>query len=169
MVRVGNNTSATLILSMEAPQECMLSPLLYSLLTHDCMARHNSNTILNFADTTVVVLTTDNDDTAYREEVRDLTVWCKDKNISLNVIKTREMIVNYRKRSAEHTPILIDGAVLEQVESFKFLGVHITNKHPAIQDLYTRRCQRKSLKMVKDSSHLDIVCKALLLLFTAAL
>ena len=63
-----------------------------------------------------------------REEVRDLTVWCKDKNISLNVIKTREMIVNYRKRSAEHTPILIDGAVVEQVESFKFLGVHITNK-----------------------------------------
>ena len=28
----------------------------------------------------------------------------------------------------EHTSILIDGAVVEQVESFKFLGVHITNK-----------------------------------------
>ena len=38
------------------------------------------------------------------------------------------MIVDYRKRRTEHTPILIDGAVLEQVESFKFLGVHITNK-----------------------------------------
>ena len=25
-------------------------------------------------------------------------------------------------------PILIDGAVVEQVESFKFLGVHINNK-----------------------------------------
>ena len=38
------------------------------------------------------------------------------------------MIVDYRKRSSEHTPILIDGAVVEQVESFKFLGVNITNK-----------------------------------------
>ena len=38
------------------------------------------------------------------------------------------MIVDYRKRSTEHTPILINGAVVEQVESFKFLGVHITNK-----------------------------------------
>ena len=28
----------------------------------------------------------------------------------------------------EHAPILIDGAVVEQVESFKFLGVHINNK-----------------------------------------
>ena len=27
-----------------------------------------------------------------------------------------------------HAPILIDRAVVEQVETFKFLGVHITNK-----------------------------------------
>ena len=38
------------------------------------------------------------------------------------------MIVDYRKRRTEHAPILIDGAVVEQVESFKFLGVHINNK-----------------------------------------
>ena len=49
----------------------------------------------------------------YREEVRDLTVWCKDNNLSLNVIKTNEMIVNYRKKRTEHIPILIDRAVSE--------------------------------------------------------
>jgi hypothetical protein len=37
------------------------------------------------------------------------------------------MIVGYRKRRTEHALILIDGAVVEQVESVKFLGVHITN------------------------------------------
>jgi hypothetical protein len=37
------------------------------------------------------------------------------------------MIVDYRKRT-EHAPILIDGAAVEWVESFRFLGVHITNK-----------------------------------------
>ena len=36
------------------------------------------------------------------------------------------MIVDYRKRRFEHAPILIDRAVVERVESFKFLGVHIT-------------------------------------------
>ena len=36
--------------------------------------------------------------------------------------------MDYRKRRTEHAPILIDGAVVEQVESFKFLGVHINNK-----------------------------------------
>ena len=44
------------------------------------------------------------------------------------MIKTNQMIVDYRKRRTEHTSILIDWAVVEQVESFKFLGVHITNK-----------------------------------------
>jgi hypothetical protein len=129
VVRVGNNTSATLILNTGAPQGCVLSPLLYSLFTHNCTARHDSNTIIKFADDTAVVrLITDNDETAYREEVRDLSVWCNDNKLSLNVINTKEMMVDYRKRRTEHSPILIDGAVVEQVESFKFLGVHITNK-----------------------------------------
>ena len=38
------------------------------------------------------------------------------------------MTVDHRKRRTEYTPILIDRAVVEQVESFKFLAVHITNK-----------------------------------------
>ena len=54
--------------------------------------------------------------------------WCQNNNLSLNVTMTKEMIVDYRKRSTEHVPIFIDVAVVEQVESFKFLGVHINNK-----------------------------------------
>ena len=54
VVRVGSNISATLILITGAPQGCLLSPLLYSLFTHDCMARHDSNNIIKFADDTTV-------------------------------------------------------------------------------------------------------------------
>jgi hypothetical protein len=64
VVKVGNNTSNSLILNRGAPQGCVLSPLLYSLFTHD------SNSIIKFTDdTTVVGLITKNDKTAYREEV----------------------------------------------------------------------------------------------------
>ena len=71
---------------------------MYSLFTHDCVAKHDSNTISKFAkDRTVVGLITDNDEAAYREEVRHLAVWCQDNNFSLNVIKTKEMIVGYMK------------------------------------------------------------------------
>ena len=45
------------------------------------MAKHDSNTIIKFADdTTVVGLITDNNETAYGEEVRDLAVFCQDNN-----------------------------------------------------------------------------------------
>ena len=60
--------------------------------------------------TTVVGLITDTNETAYRE-VRDQAVCCQDNNLSLNVSKTKEMIVDYRKRRAEHVPIPINGAV----------------------------------------------------------
>ena len=52
---------------------------------------------------------TNNNEAACREEVRDLTMWCKDNNLSINVIKTKEMIVDYRKKRTEHAPILING------------------------------------------------------------
>ena len=62
--------SATLILNTGAPQGCVLSHLLYSPFTHDCVAKHDSNTIIKFAyDTTMVGLMPDNDETAYSEEV----------------------------------------------------------------------------------------------------
>jgi hypothetical protein len=43
-------------------------------------------------------------------------------HLSLNVIKTKESIVDYRKKRTEHAPIFIDSAAVEQFESFKFLG-----------------------------------------------
>ena len=100
-----------------------------SIEDRDSIIVISHHTIIKFADNTIVVgLITNNNETAYREEVTDLAVWCQDNNLSLNVIKTKEMIVDYRKRRANHAPILIDRPVVEQVESFKFLGVHITNK-----------------------------------------
>ena len=68
IVRVGNNTSAKLILNTGAPsQGCVLMPLLYSRFTHDCTARHDSNTIIKSANDNSLI--TDNNETAYREEV----------------------------------------------------------------------------------------------------
>ncbi|KAK3518527.1 hypothetical protein QTP70_001496 [Hemibagrus guttatus] len=53
-VRIGNSFSSTTTLSTGAPQGCVLSPLLFTLLTHDCAAMHSLNHIVKFAgDTTV--------------------------------------------------------------------------------------------------------------------
>ncbi len=92
-----------------------------------CVQTHSSNVIVKFADdTTVIGLITDNDETAYREEVSTLTKWCQVNHLSLNIDKTKELVVDFRRQSREHTPITIDKTPEERVSSFKFLCVHIT-------------------------------------------
>jgi len=92
------------------------SPILF---THDCEATHSSNTVLKFTDdTTVVVLITNNDETHYREEIQHLTQWCSANNLVLNTSKTKEVIVDYRRsRKTEHSPLLIQGEVVECVDN----------------------------------------------------
>jgi hypothetical protein len=127
VVRVGNNTSSSITLSTGAPQGCVLSPLLFTLLTHDCTATYSNNHIVKFADdTTLVGLITKGDETQYRLEVDHLTTWCRDNNLLLNVSKTKEIVVDFRRGHTQHLPLTIDGAVVERASSTKFLGVHIS-------------------------------------------
>ena len=128
-VRVNNNTSNTLTLSTGAPQGCVLSPLLFTLLTHDCKPNYSSNHIVKFADdTTVVGLISHNDETNYRKEVNQLARWCHNNNLFLNVGKTKEIVVDFRRtHSQPPLPLTINGAAVEQVSSTKFLGVTITD------------------------------------------
>ncbi len=126
-VRVGSNTSSTITLNTGAPQGCVLSPLLFTLLTHDCTPSHNSNRFIKFADDmTVVDLISNRDETNYRSEVSRLDGWCSDNNLSLNVEKTKEIVVDFRRVHSLHAPLTINGATVERVSSTKFLGVHIT-------------------------------------------
>jgi len=86
------------------------------------------NHIVKFADdTTVVGLFKDDNDLAYREEVEQLMGWCSDNSLILNVDKTKELIVDFRKNQPSHAPLLINNIHVEVVGTIKFLGVFITH------------------------------------------
>ena len=128
-VRIGDRTSGTIILNTGAPQGCSGSPLMFTLTTHDCVAQSESIDFIKFADdTTATALITDNDEGPYREEVEQFATWCGEHNLALNVDKTKEIVIDFRTSNrTDHPPLFINGAEVEQVESTKFLGVHISN------------------------------------------
>ncbi len=121
VVKMGQFTSNSITLNIGAPQGCVLSPLLYSLYTHGCVSSHSSTSIVKFADDTVVLgLISSNDETAYLDEVERLTSWCQDNCLSLIVIKTKELIVDFRKRQQRpYTPLVISGDPCGEVEQLQ--------------------------------------------------
>ncbi len=62
VVKMGQFTSNSITLNVGAPQGCVLSPLLYSLYTHDCVSSHSSTSIVKFADDTVALGLISNND-----------------------------------------------------------------------------------------------------------
>ncbi|KAI3363083.1 hypothetical protein L3Q82_011536 [Scortum barcoo] len=100
-----------------------LQALTYNRCTYpfEQLFTHSSNTIIKSADDMIVIsLITGDDETAYRKEVRALTSWCQDNNLHLNVSKTKELIVDFRKRQREeHAPLSINRTTVERVKQLQ--------------------------------------------------
>ena len=134
MVTVNTLLSQPLILSTGAPQGCVLSPLLYSHFTNDCRSNSNSALAFKFSDdTTIEGLITNTDETVFCSGVDQLVGRCEDNNLELNVLKTREMVIDFRRKKTPTTPLVIKGQTVEMVDSFRFLGT-IINKNLKWED-----------------------------------
>jgi hypothetical protein len=76
----------------------------------------------------MIALITNSDESEYRDQVNKLIGWCNDNNLELNVNKTKEMIVDSkRKKSSPSSPLVTDGRTVEIVQHFKFLGSTISS------------------------------------------
>ncbi|KAI5620333.1 hypothetical protein C0J50_20103 [Silurus asotus] len=150
-VQIGNSISSTTTLSTGAPQGCVLSPLLSNLLTHDCEAMHNLNHIIECTDDTTVMGLISKNEESYREEVQQLTAWYCANKMSLNIDKTKEMFVDFRRAQSDHSPVTINGSSVKIIESTKFIAgekLHLITQqqlhHQALQHLYFLRRLRKA-------------------------
>ena len=126
-VRIGKNTSKFITINTGTPQGCKISPLLYSIFTHDCLSLYDNCMVVKFADDTTVAGLIRNSESEYRNQVSALVEWCSENDLELNVKKTKEIIVDFRRNPTEIVPLVINGSEVEIVQQFKFLGINISS------------------------------------------
>ena len=89
------------------------------MFTNDCVSHHSSVHLLKFADdATLEGLVINSDVSENHHEVNRLVSWCANNNLQLNATKTRERIVDFRKRKTPLAPITISGDSIERVDYF---------------------------------------------------
>ena len=111
----------TVYLNVSFIQGCVLSPLLYSLFTHDCTALSDRTLVVKFADdTTVTGFISNNDETSYRRQVNDLVNWCVQNDLLLNVDKTKEMTVVFGRNFNVKEPLSVDGEIVQRIDTLIF-------------------------------------------------
>lgn len=102
-----------------SPQGCVLSPWLYILYTYDCCIQHDNRLIIKFADDSVIVSLLNTHENAHGPVIDDFVSWCEDAFLHLNISKTKDMSIDFRRLppALEHTVIMGEDGIMLQVSS----------------------------------------------------
>ena len=68
-----------------------------------------------------------NSDDVYFSVVRRFYNWCKENFLDMNVLKTKEMLTDFRKNPPPVPYLEIDDKIVERVDEYKYLGTVIDN------------------------------------------
>ena len=82
--------------------------------------------------------------------IKFVSKWCNNNFLNLNVNKTKELVIDFRRKKNEKNPITINGSNVNIVQEYKYLGCIIND------DLsWDSHIANQIKKQTKDSIMLD--------------
>ena len=113
------------------PQGSILGPLLFNIYVNDLHLSINNTKHLLYADDTTIYLVGTKIKSMFsqmNEVLNNLSIWFKANKLSLNVGKTKFMLFTGKRNLKTNYALNIDGILIEKVDHFKFLGIHLDNE-----------------------------------------
>lgn len=126
-MKVNDVLSNVLLSSTGLRQGCVLSPFLFVLFTNACQSQHAGHHIIKFADDSIIVSLLNHGNTDHGPVVGDFIEWCN-SYLSINVAKTKELIVDFSKSPTLISSVTVDNQDVEVVTKYKYLGTSIHDK-----------------------------------------
>ena len=124
-VKVGDVTSQWVGLNAGVPQGAWLGPLVFLVLINDLGTSMPS---FKFVDDITVAEVLNNGAPSHMQEAADqIAHWSKQNYMNVNVKKTKEMLLG-RLQNNPPSSIQFPHGTVEQVHSFKLLGLTITDQ-----------------------------------------
>ena len=142
-VKLNETISNLCKLNTGAPQGCVLSPTLYTLYTNDYRVKHSDTSLIKFnypvkhSDTSLIKFADDSAfhglftnglDSNYIEEVYRFVKWCEENYLILNVSKTKEIIIDFRRQKSTPAPLVINNETVKIIHTYKYLGFTVDDK-----------------------------------------
>ncbi len=130
-VVVGGASSQDIPVLSGVPQGSVLGPLLFLLYIDDVSyVSLSDGSVLNlFADDKLLYkpINSASDLQCLQSDINKISEWVDHNHLKLNPSKCKCMLVSRKRRPAQPLSFLLSGATIEQVETFKYLGVHLSS------------------------------------------
>ena len=126
---IENHLSSAANISSGVPQGSVLGPLLFILYMNDLPLAVGLSSVMLYAEDTVIFSAASSIDQLQLNvslDLKNVSNWLTANGLFLNLKKTEYVLFGTRQRlirSESHSPLCMEGNEVNQVKSFKYLGV----------------------------------------------